>query len=384
VTLLKADRRFRWVVCQLETLRACLTVSELRKQLQALPKTLEDTYDRILLRIEESHRQSTLKILQWLAFAAMPVTVEEVAEVVAVDLGTEPSFNPDLRLFNPRDVMTLCSSLIIRESISAEEVLEISITGNVPYLEEYGDFHRADREVIRLAHLSVKDYLISDRIKTSQAHDFAIDAKLSNIFIAQTCLVYLLTSTIPLDWWNTHGLQSASIAWPLYHYAAHFWPYHVKASGGNLNKTTWHLIQCFFRTKHDTNGNNFAAWALYLQPGISMKRVMRTQPLYYAASFGITPLIRKLLDSDPDINIEASGGRYESSPLQVAAYRNHPEAVKLLLEAGANPMALNRPGQSSLYWAIVRDHPEVCALLKSYGAALTEEDIDRLCRLNRI
>jgi len=365
-------------------LKACLTVVELRKRLRALPKTLEDTYDGILLRIEESHRQSTLKILQWLAFAAMPVTIEEAAEVVAVDLGTEPSFNPDLRLFNPRDVMTLCSSLVIRESISAKEVWETSRTANAPYLEEYSNFHRTDREVIRLAHLSVKDYLISDRIKTGKAHHFAIDAKLSNTFIAQTCLVCLLTSTIPLEYWDTHGIQNASIKWPLYPYAAHFWPFHVKASGESLNDTTWHLLQRFFRTKHDMNGNNFAAWALYLQSDISLERVMHTEPLYYAASFGITPLIQKLLDSDPDINIEAGGGRFESPPLQVAVYRNHPEAVKLLLEAGANPMALNRLGESSLYWATMRDHTEVYALLKSYGAALTEQEVDKLDRLNRI
>jgi hypothetical protein len=40
--------RFRWAVCQLDTLRACKKVSAVRKALAQLPKTLDETYARIL------------------------------------------------------------------------------------------------------------------------------------------------------------------------------------------------------------------------------------------------------------------------------------------------------------------------------------------------
>jgi hypothetical protein len=372
--------RFRWVVCQIETLRKCLTIKELKTQLKTLPETLEETYDQILLRVEESHLQSTLKVLQWLAFAAMPVTIEAAAEVLAVDLGMEPCYDPDSRLFNPRDVMILCSSLVTRVTISVKDVRETLWTRNDPYLEMYDRLEMEDfkHEIIRLAHLSVKDYLVSDRITFSKAHQFAIDARLANTFIAQTCLVYLLHSAFGSGYCDEDGVLKLTTEWPLYRYAVHFWPFHIKASGDILDERTWDLLQRFFRTKSSTNGGNFAAWAGALQPDTSLEAVEDTQPLYYAASFGITPLIRKLLDSNPEIEIDARGGRSKSPPLQVAAYRDHPAVVKLLLEAGADPMALNCLGESSLYWAIVRRHVEVQDLLKSYGATLTQQDIIRL------
>ena len=45
--------RFRWVVCQLDELRKCARLSERRKALKALPKTLDETYEQILVNIDE-------------------------------------------------------------------------------------------------------------------------------------------------------------------------------------------------------------------------------------------------------------------------------------------------------------------------------------------
>lgn len=73
-------------MCQLDALRKYLKVDLLRKALKSLPKTLDDTYARIVLSIDEEYTQDALKVLQWLAFSARPVRIEEVAEVVAVDL----------------------------------------------------------------------------------------------------------------------------------------------------------------------------------------------------------------------------------------------------------------------------------------------------------
>ena len=42
--------RFRWVFCQLDTLRRCMA-SSIRKALNELPTTLDDTYERALQEI---------------------------------------------------------------------------------------------------------------------------------------------------------------------------------------------------------------------------------------------------------------------------------------------------------------------------------------------
>jgi hypothetical protein len=42
--------------------------------LRTLPKTLNETYDRILMSIDEFYIEDTRRMLQWLAFSARPVS----------------------------------------------------------------------------------------------------------------------------------------------------------------------------------------------------------------------------------------------------------------------------------------------------------------------
>src|SRR6266487_5860524 len=108
--------RFRWAVCQLDVLRKCLTVNSLRKMLKALPKTLDATYERILMGIDEEYVQDAIKVLQCLVYSARPMQINEVAEVLAVDFDHEPRFDTERRLPDPRDILVICSSLVTTSS----------------------------------------------------------------------------------------------------------------------------------------------------------------------------------------------------------------------------------------------------------------------------
>ena len=76
--------RFRWVFCQLETLRHCLPPS-VRRTLRELPETLDETYERILKEIKKPNRGQARRVLQCLVVAIRPLRVAELAEVLAVD-----------------------------------------------------------------------------------------------------------------------------------------------------------------------------------------------------------------------------------------------------------------------------------------------------------
>src|SRR5580704_6492980 len=104
--------RFRWVVCQLDELRKCAKPAELRKALKALPKTLDETYERILVNIDELYREDVQKVLRFLAFSARPVTLEEVVDVLAVTFEDSPRFDPEQRYPEPQDILMRCSSLV--------------------------------------------------------------------------------------------------------------------------------------------------------------------------------------------------------------------------------------------------------------------------------
>lgn len=45
----------------------------LQTTLQSLPRTLDDTYLRILLGIDQEYVRDAISVLQWLAFSARPV-----------------------------------------------------------------------------------------------------------------------------------------------------------------------------------------------------------------------------------------------------------------------------------------------------------------------
>jgi hypothetical protein len=47
----KNSNRFRWAVCQLDTIGKCRNRLKLRESLASLPPTLDETYDRILCAI---------------------------------------------------------------------------------------------------------------------------------------------------------------------------------------------------------------------------------------------------------------------------------------------------------------------------------------------
>lgn len=146
----------------------------LRKSLETLPSTLDKTYDRILSAISEDDSQYAIRILRWLTFAARPLSVDEVAEVVAIDVERNSAFDREEVLEDSLDALSICSSLI---SMTTDEGKGRS--GSV-------------RQVIVLAHYSIKEYLLSDRVRKGPAAHYGMQGAACHDAIAKGCLGYLL------------------------------------------------------------------------------------------------------------------------------------------------------------------------------------------------
>ena len=108
--------RFRWVALQLNEFKKCRNKADLKKQLADLPQGLDKTYDRILLQINEKDHGYAKTFLQWLSFAARPLTLDELATTAGVDLcaGNGPEYKSDNELQDINDVLKICSSLIMK------------------------------------------------------------------------------------------------------------------------------------------------------------------------------------------------------------------------------------------------------------------------------
>ena len=72
-------------------------------------------------------------------------------------------------------------------------------------------------------------------------------------------------------------------------------------------------------------------------------------PLHYAATGGHVPVVQFLLDESAYIDAESPNG---TTPLMMAAMYGSPEAVKVLIQAGADLTLKNQQGLSALDFAI--------------------------------
>ena len=114
--IIKHNFRFRWVALQLNELKECRTRTDLKRQLADLPQGLDKTYDRILLGIKKKDHHYVKLFLQWLSFAVRPLELPELAATAATDLSAEngPEYKSDNELQDIKDVLKMCSSLVIQ------------------------------------------------------------------------------------------------------------------------------------------------------------------------------------------------------------------------------------------------------------------------------
>ena len=346
--------RFRWAACQLDVLAKCSSLQKLRKALHSLPTTLEETYDRIFLNISEESRDDAVKLLQWLAFSSRPLALVEMAEVFAID-PDEPRFNPDQRPREPRTILDICSSLITVSHCAVHE-------------EDYGSPLRGlpasvvESGILSLAHLSVKEYVISQRVKDSYYH---LDKKLADSAISRDCLAYLFQ----FDTVDCLCDQSeAAISFG--RYAAKYWITHARSDDGIIQNDVQQLVErllCSSSVHFNNWVTLFDADQGYGSDSLESSYGV-PHPLYYASLLGFGRVVNALVSSSPLADVNLTGGTYGSA-LASASARGYKDVVRVLLEHGAD-VNLGVGGEygSALASASARGHKEVVEILLKKGA----------------
>ena len=118
------------------------------------------------------------------------------------------------------------------------------------------------------------------------------------------------------------------------------------------------------------NANDLASANLLIEAGASVNRPKWT-PLHYAASKGHTAMMRLLIENDAYVDAESPNG---TTPLMMAAYYSSPNAVKLMLEEGADPLLKNQDGQTALDMALVKDKKLSVQYIRAFIEALSLKD----------
>ena len=333
--------RFRWVFCQLETLRHCLPPS-VRGVLAELPETLDATYEWILQEIPKSNQVHAHRLLQCLTVAVRPLRVEELADVLAIDFGKSdgtPRLNEALRWEDQEQaILSACSSLI-------------AIVEN------------EDSRLVQFSHFSVKEFLTSDRLATSKrdaSRYHHIPLEPASTIMAQACLTILLR-------FDAHT-ESANIEnSPLAEYAAEHFGAHAEFEGvlSHIRDEVGHLL--------DADKPHFAAWLWMCQNRVNYEQPPppKVTPLHYVAERGYRGLVDYLISKRPeDVNVRGNFG----TPLHAALEGGHANVAQLLLEHCVDVDVRDSDDQAPLHLAVRRGFLGVSRTLIERHADINARD----------
>ena len=212
---------------------------------------------------------------------------------------------------------------------------------------------------VTLAHHSVKMYLTSD--PRNQASYFKLDAQEAHGAIALRCLTYLNFDIYSTETHIPHDDSSLESTHAFLEYAVYNWPLHLQQLD-TISPELWETLRSFLLSG-DSDRFNFGNYVQFMIS--SSHYASTTPPLYYAASYGLTVVVKYLLGLGVDF--EVAGGRGGATPIGIAAYRGHLEVVKVLFEAGADPLKGDSGRMSALDWAAYLKHWDVVEYFEKQG-----------------
>ncbi|KAJ6120565.1 ankyrin repeat-containing domain protein [Penicillium sp. IBT 18751x] len=342
----RADGVFRYAECQLMLLETCpQNEDRLNQVLDSLPRSLDETYDRMLEKIGQDDSGYARQILNMLSVSRRPLTIAEVNEGMAVELCGNPRFNAKRKCTNAEEIRLILPGLI-----------EISIDV---------DFQKS---IVRLGHFSVQEYLESGRLPPSLAATYAVDRADAHAQLSCICLTYLLECPAP---WGQDKNEGASLT----RYATRYWHFHF----GKADRTRYSLEAQVLNLFYDDD--KFQDWAFFSNldgSGVKVFDLKMPSPLYVASLLGFSFVVAAFLEGPFQLNIK--GGRYGTA-LQAASAAGHEEIVRMLLDQGAeiasqfehyrDPLlAASRNGHTSVVRLLLEHATYVKIQAKACGTAL--------------
>ncbi|KAI1259166.1 hypothetical protein F5Y18DRAFT_443733 [Xylariaceae sp. FL1019] len=340
---LQANGMFRWAQCQIETLSKLRTVAAIRQSLNQLPQDLHKTYERELSIVSQIDRESVRRILTWVSFTVSPLSLEELHTAIAIEPDSD-HLDEESLLRSPQDILGLAGGLL-------------SVT---------------ERGHVTLAHMSVKTYLFSPEVRQNKTTSiFAMSERTADEELYRKCMAYISYRDL-----RDGPCKSAAEyldrlqRFPFLRHAARFWPYYYKAlpADEELELTVVKFVSAENRTLFMSwiqiiNADTTFSWNFYPEHATG---------LYYAATFGLTTIVKRLVRLETDLN--APGSRYGGTALHGAVYRMHIPVVKLLLDAGVDVNKADSLKVTPLHTAATLGNVELMKLLLEFSAKTDATD----------
>ena len=151
--------RFLWVEFQFQDLCEAESDHGIRRVLKNLPRSLSETYDRLLGRIEGAERREMIeRMFKWVLCARQPLHVDELREGIAFTLDDE-AWDGEKVVTDFRRLVRACGNLVVIDG---------------------------ETQIVQLAHYTVQQYLLQPRENRLR---FTIQE--ANNMAGEVCVAYL-------------------------------------------------------------------------------------------------------------------------------------------------------------------------------------------------
>ncbi|KAK1848398.1 multiple ankyrin repeats single kh domain-containing protein [Colletotrichum chrysophilum] len=366
---MNAHGMFRWVTCQLYALEPLLGTRDhdaLRKTLKSLPATLDETYARIIRNTPEALREKAQRVLYFLLYSEAPLLAEEASEITQVC--------PENQRFMRRTNTSIKPNL---------EAISVYCPNLVKFVTETSPFGEKV-EVLQLSHFSVKEYLLSERLK--QQTFWSFEEAFGKASMAEICLAYLLEMK------KVQPLNEVQSSYPLAPHAACFWAVYA---GQADNKMRVRFIkeflddpscqEVYYQLRHPRRRHmSLLSSDFHVQRQLENRDSQREPLLYHFAFHGVLSAVKLILQMDVNaVIVNAEGGHYGNA-LQAAAFQGYADIVSHLLKGGANVDAQGGQYKTALAAAVEASHEDVTKILLNWDANVNNgQDILLTAVLNR-
>ena len=210
---------------------------------------------------------------------------------------------------------------------------------------------------LNLAHFSVKEYLMSDEIKSGAWCQFYLEESLAEEFIARSCIAYLLQ--FDKDEFPPEIVDRPSLV----EYAARYWVWHAQSTSMINSTPPDHLLLRLFQPSSKV----FYNWIrlhdiddIWQEHTVLHHSRIIPDCLYYSSLAGFMVIVDVLLREGAKVN--AQGGQCSNS-LQAASHAGHLEIVCLLIKKGAEVNAQGGYYGNALQAASGKGHLEIVLLI---------------------
>jgi ankyrin repeat protein len=317
-------------------LEHCLELTDLQDALKNLPVGLDETYSRILMRVDAKSREKATTILQLLVWTEKELELDVLVDALAIrkneyGLRYEPRSNMPV----PEEIIKLLPGLIILDTSKSEPWNKTT--------------------VVRLAHCSVKEYLTSDYVfETFKA---SLEEYNAHISLVDMCM---------LRFHSFQGLQKESLP-RFMSYSRYHWPTHARIAQAD-NSALERIVELLMSGQEP--GNPFHNCVLLRgtdlpDPEEWDSKTCIVTPLWYASDLGLDRVVSRLLESGTQ-TIDTACGESETTALEIATENCHEETVRLLLACGATPLMRRIPHPTESKKAL-----RILKLLHEHGAKPT-------------